>query len=625
MKRSFKMTISSNRLINSLVTSTSIMLAGSCVAQQELPPPNIVWLVSEDNSAYWIGAYGNEVAITPNIDRLAETGVVYNQAFANAPVCAPARHTIITGMYANSNGNHQMRSNYKAPEFVRFFPEYLREAGYYTTNNKKQDYNTSSARLLAEKAWDESSDEATYKNRKPGQPFFHVQNYGSTHESSLFDSIRDDQMDFDPDDMELFPYHPNTPDFRHDYAQYYQRHKSLDNQIGQFLDDLKNQGLYDSTIVFYYGDHGGTLPRAKRYLFESGIRVPMIVHVPEMYRHLMPDEMGSHSERMVSFVDLAPTILNAVGIDIPEYMQGQPFLGQNVPESKDHAFVFRGRMGERYDLMHGARSRQYLYIRNYYPERIYGQYLEYLWKSRAARDWEKLYKEGKLNEAQSAYWETKPYEELYDIVNDPHNINNLAEDPEYADVLAELSQETNKWIAETQPIDVLPEPLMHRINKETRLHDSIKGSDFPLMQVHEIARMSARAAKEDFETLYEYTKDENAVIAFWGIKAMFQYDAELKSSGLLEEFRKNLSHPELYIQNLTANVLLSLGEKQDYTQLILQGVNSDNGFERLEALQLYEKLERDEEIDVEIKDRYENEIQYGVGNERKVYRTLYGL
>lgn len=605
---------------------SAFLVLSSCSDKDKFPPPNIVWLVSEDNSADWIGAYGNNVAITPNIDKLAETGVVYNHAIAHVPCCAPARNTIITGVYANSSGTQQMRSNYKAPEFVRFFPEYLREAGYYTTNNKKEDYNTSFAKSLKQKAWDESSDAATYKNRKPGQPFFHVQNYMITHESSLFDSIPDNQLDFNPDEMIVYPYHPNTHNFRHDFAQYYHRHKQLDDQIGQFLDDLKKQGLFDSTIVFYYGDHGGVLPRGKRYLFESGIRVPMIVHVPEIYKNLMPEVIGSHSDRIVSFVDLAPTILNAVGIEIPEYMQGQPFMGENVPESKEYEFVFRGRIGERYDLMHGVRSKKYLYIRNYYPERIYGQYLEYLWMSRAVRDWVDLFREDKLNDVQSAYWKTKPYEELYDIVNDPHNINNLAEDSEYAEILAELSQETNKWIAETQPIDVLPEPLMYRIDKKTILYDSIKGGDFPLMKIHEVARMSARAAKEDFEVLFRYTKDENPVIAFWGIKAMFQYGDELKSSGLLEEFRENLSHPELYIQNLTANVLISLGEKQDFKQLILQGVNSDNGFNRLEALQLYEKVERDKDIDARIFERYENEIQNEVaGNEKQVYRTLYNI
>ena len=175
-----------------------------------------------------------------------------------------------------------MRSRYKAPEFVKYFPEYLKEAGYYTTNCKKEDYNTT----LEGDPWNESSETATYKNRKPGQPFFHVKNFGITHESSLFDSLPDDQLDYNPDDMVVYPYHPNTPDFRHDYAQYYQRISQLDKQIGEFLEDLKKQGLYDSTIVFYYGDHGGVLPRGKRYLFESGTRVPMIVHVPEMYKHL---------------------------------------------------------------------------------------------------------------------------------------------------------------------------------------------------------------------------------------------------------------------------------------------------------------------------------------------------
>ena len=314
----------------------------------------------------------------------------------------------------------------------------------------------------------------------------------------------------------------------------------------------------------------------------------------------MPDEIGSHSDRIVSFVDLAPTILNAVGLEIPEYMQGHPFLGEKVPESPDYAFMFRGRMDEKYDLMHAVRNREYRYIRNYYPERIYGQHLEYLWRSRAIRDWERLYKEGKLNEVQSAYWETKPYEELYDIVNDRYNINNLADDPQYADILAEFSKAADNWVAEIQPIDVLPEPMMISINSESVLYDSIKGGNYPLMKIHEVARMSARAAKEDFETLYAYTRDENPAIAFWGIKAMFQYSDELKSSGHLEEFKENLSHPELYIQNLTANVLLSLGEKMDFKQLILNGINSDNLFNRIEALQLYEKVDRDKDIDKNI-------------------------
>lgn len=567
--------------------------------------PNILWLVSEDNCPY-IGVYGDTVARTPNIDKLAENGVVYNNAFSNAPVSAPSRNSIITGMYANSLGNQQMRSEYKAPSFLKLFPQYLKDAGYYTSNNAKEDYNVSKINHPWSAVWDDSSNKATYTNRKPNQSFFHVINFGVTHESSLFDSIPDEQLRFKPEDMKVFPYHPNTASFRHDYAQYYHRISQLDDQIGKVIDELKKQGLYESTIVFYFSDHGGVLPRGKRYLFESGLSVPLIVHVPKMYQHLMPDKIGTHTDRMVSFVDLAPSILNLAGIKIPEYMQGQPFLGKNVPASQAYEFGFRGRMDERYDLMHTARSPQYRYIRNYYPERIYGQHIAYLWQSRAVRNWEKLKKVDKLNDVQSAYWKTKPYEELYDVVKDPHNIKNLANDPKFSEVLAQMSMATNNWIAETKPLDVFPEPMVVDIDKKSVLWDSIKGGNYPLMKIHEVARMSARASKKDFKTLLSYTHDKNPVIAFWAIKSMFQFGKELKTAGRINEIKKNLTHPEQFIQNITANVLLSLGEKLDCKALILKGINSENEFDRLESLLLYEKLAKDKMIDEAIKLKYES-------------------
>ncbi len=568
-----------------------------------LPKPNVLWLVSEDNSPY-IGVYGDTITRTPNIDKLAETGVVYDNAFANAPVSSPSRNTIITGLYANSLGNHQMRSEYKAPAFIKLFPQYLKDAGYYTSNCEKEDYNVSKVTHPWSACWNESSNKATYNNRKPGQPFFHVINFGITHESMMFDSIPDQELRFEPKNILVYPYHPNTPDFRHDYAQYYHRVSQLDDQIAAVLEDLKKEGLFENTIVFYFSDHGGVLPRSKRYLFESGLRVPMVIHVPKMYHQLMPDTIGKHSNRMVSFVDLAPTILNLAGINIPKHMQGQPFLGQNAPKSKEYTFGFRGRMDEKYDLMHSARNNQYRYIRNYYPERVYGQYIEYLWGSRAIRDWDSLNKVGKLNETQAAYWKTKPYEELYDISKDPHNVNNLAVDIKYAKVLNKMRNATNKWIAETKPLDVFPEPLMAEIDKKSTLWDSIKGTKYPLMKIHEVAQMSARASKNDFKKLFAYTNDKNPVIAFWAIKSMFQYGNELKESGQMSELRKNITHPALYIQNLTANVLLSLGENIDCKNLILNGLEADNVFNRIEALLLYERVKKDKDIDAAIKFRY---------------------
>lgn len=587
-----------------------------------IPKPNILWIISEDNSPYF-GVYGDKIALTPNVDKLAQSGVVYKHAFSNAPVCAPSRNTIITGMFANSIGNHQMRSLFKAPSFVRLFPNYLKEAGYFTSNNKKEDYNVSKISQPWSEGWHESSDIASYKNRKPGQPFFHVANLGGTHETSLFDSIPDNDLLFKPSEMVVFPYHPNTSNFRHDYAQYYHRVNKLDAQIGVIINDLKKNGLFESTIIFYFSDHGGVLPRGKRYLYESGLRVPMVVHVPEMYRHLMPDVIGSQTDRLVSFVDLAPSVLSLAGIKIPDYMQGQPFLGENVLKSKDYVFGFRGRMDEATDLMHTARNRQFRYIRNYYPERIYGQYIEYLWFNRSLREWEKLFKENKLNDAQAAYWKTKPYEELYDIVNDPHNINNLAKNPKYIRDLKELSDATDKWIENTKPMDVFPEPMMVDIDKKGVLWDVLKDKDYPLMKIHEVARMSAKADKKDFNQLYAYIKDKNTVIAFWGIKAMFQYSDEMKVPERLNELRKNLTHPELYIQNLTANVLISIGEKPDCKEVITSGINSNNNFNRLEGLLLYKRIALDKDIDESIKTRYAS-IKTN-GYEQSVIDKIYGI
>jgi N-sulfoglucosamine sulfohydrolase len=583
-----------------------VMLHLESFAQhQTLPSPNILWLVSEDNGPY-IGVYGDTIALTPNIDNLAKTGVVYQQAFANAPVCAPSRNTIITGMYSNSLGNQQMRSEYKAPDFVKLLPHYLKEAGYYTANNAKEDYNISKLSHPWSAGWNESSPTASYKNRKSGQPFFQVINFGVTHESGLFDSIPDEKLRFKPADMVVYPYHPNSPDFRHDYAQYYHKMCSLDDQIGKIINDLKKEGLYENTIVFYFSDHGGVLPRGKRYLYESGLKVPLVIHVPKMYHHLLPEAIGSRSDRMVSFIDLAPSLLNLAGIKIPDYMQGQAFLGEKVAKSKTYSFGFRGRMDEKYDLMYTVRSSQYRYIRNYYPERIYGQYLEYLWKSRSVRDWKKLYDEGKLNEVQSAYWKTKPYEELYDIIQDPHNVKNLAENTKFANVLVQMREATDNWISETKPLDVFPEPLMEEVDSKSTIWDTFKDTNYPLLKIHEIARMSARADKKDFETLLAYTKNENPVIAFWAIKSMFQYGNQLKNSKKIDKLRKNLKHPELYIQNLTANLLISLGEMVDCQELIIKSVNSDNSFNRLEGLLLYEQVKKEIAVDVAIQNRYQH-------------------
>jgi arylsulfatase A-like enzyme len=300
--------------------------------------PNILWIVSEDNTTL-LGCYGDKTATTPHIDNFAKQSVLYKNAFCTAPVCAPSRSTLITGMYPTTMGTENMRSTYPIPGFIKFFPRYLREAGYYTSNNAKKDYNTTDQ----VEAWDESGKQATYKNRKPGQPFFSVFNMEISHESSLHrysDSLR-----HDPNKVKIPAYHPATAAMKHDWAQYYDKLEDMDKQLGVYLKELEDAGLAENTIVFYYADNGGVLPRSKRFMYESGLHVPLIIRFPKKYAHLAPVVAGSKTDRVVTFVDFAPSVLSLAGIRIPDHLQGQAFVGEQKVSRKGLRLLIQGKNG----------------------------------------------------------------------------------------------------------------------------------------------------------------------------------------------------------------------------------------------------------------------------------------
>ena len=282
--------------MNSFTKQSAIAMASIAAASVSgcinlKPPkelPNILWITSEDNSAYFVSCYGNSFATTPNIDKLAEEGFLYAHAYCNIPVSAPARNTILTGAYSASNGNEPMRSTYVKSESVRTYPEYLREAGYYCTNNSKTDYNTSS--VNPNEIWDESSNKAHYKNRPEGKPFFAVFNLTTSHESSIQrnQTIPAGELHHDPEKVSLPPYHPDTPEIRYDWALYYDNVENMDKQVGELLKELEESGLSENTIVMYYGDNGGVLARSKRFVYETGTNVPFIIRIPEKYKYLYP-------------------------------------------------------------------------------------------------------------------------------------------------------------------------------------------------------------------------------------------------------------------------------------------------------------------------------------------------
>ncbi len=426
----------------------------------QLPPPNILWLTSEDNGPQ-LGCYGDTYATTPHIDQLAARSLRYRMCWSNAPVCAPARTTLISGMYATSLGGENMRSSVDLPNGMKLYPQILREAGYYCTNNSKTDYNFTQPDEAA--GWNASGGKAHWKNRPDkSTPFFSVFNYTISHESKIRNQPH--TLVHDPDKAPLPSYHPDTPEVRRDWAQYYDRLTQMDAQVGEALEEIEKAGLSDSTIVFYYGDHGSGMPRSKRWPFNSGLQVPLVIHVPEAYRDLAPADYmpGGMTDRLVSFVDLGPTAISLAGTQPPANMQGVPVMGRFAGKPKTHLFGYRGRMDERIDMVRSCTDGRFVYLRHFYPDRPYLKHVEYMFETPTTRIWKEMFDAGKLSEIQAQYWRDKPVEDLFDLQADPDEVNNLAGSPKHEAKLKELRGAMRQWMRSTRDLGLLTEAEMHR-------------------------------------------------------------------------------------------------------------------------------------------------------------------
>ncbi len=474
--------------------------------------PNILWITSEDNSPY-LGCYGDGQAFTPNLDRLAAEGVRYRNAFANAPVCSAARTTLITGMYACSIGAHNHRSRVAIPGAFRLYPEHLRAAGYYCTNNRKTDYNLSNAG----QPWDECSGQAHYRNRKPGQPFFAVFNFVTSHESKVAPSPDKTAFRVPPDEIVLPPYHPDTPAIRRDWANYYDQITRLDEQVGAMLEELSRAGLAGDTIVFYYADHGGALPRGKRNLHDSGTRVPLIVRFPKKWAHLAPAGPGEWIDRPVSFVDLPATVLSLAGAPVPDHYEGRVFLGPQQEAPREHVFLFRGRMDERYDTVRAVRDRQFRYVRNYSPHRPWGQHYSYPFRVLPSmRSWYSACQAGECNAVQARYWQPKPAEELYDTKADPFEIENLVGQPDHADRLDAMRRTLREEIIATRDTSLIPEGMLMRLAAESTAYEYAHSDRYPIERVVAIADRAASRDAGALDSLVRALADPHPAVRYWG-------------------------------------------------------------------------------------------------------------
>lgn len=584
-----------------IYASILLIIVGLTSCKDKVPSerPNILWITSEDNSPFF-GCYGDTFATTPNFDKLASEGFLYTHAYANCPVCAPARNTIITGVYANSGGNQHMRSVYPKSNIVKTYPEFLRQAGYYCTNNAKTDYNTSSIR--PNEIWDESSKKAHYKNRQPGQPFFAVFNLTVSHESRIHKSTPNNELRHDPEKVKVPPYHPATPEMKHDWAQYYDIIEDLDSQVGNLLKELEDAGLAENTIVFYYGDHGGVLGRSKRFVYESGTNVPFILRIPEKYKYLFPAEKtGSKVDRLVSFVDLAPTLLSILDVPIPGYMQGNSFLGKQKTADPEYAFMFRGRMDERYDMCRAVRDQNFRYIRNYMPYRIYGQHINYLWRAPSMKSWEEAFLAGECNPTQSIFWNTKPVEELYDTENDPWEVNNLAGDPKYKDVLLRMRKANKDWVTHIYDTGFIPEGERNILANGQNFYDMMRSDQVSLEAIMDAADLATLGKKENIEKLANYLTSDNSVIRYWGATGLLILGKNAEPA--IPQLKVALEDKSPDVVVVAAEALYGMSDKEVGMKALLEVLDYPDPYVRTHALNA-----------IDYTNEYNEEIQQAIIN-----------
>lgn len=534
----------------------------SCTRPEKLP--NILWITSEDNSPL-LGCYGDSFATTPHLDFLATEGFLYTNAYANTPVCAPARNTILTGVYACSNGNEHMRSRYAKSDLVRPYTEFLIEKGYYCTNNSKTDYNYANPDL--ETIWNECGKEAHYKGRREGQPFFAIFNLTTSHESCIHKFTPDSLLRHRPEEVKLPPYHPDTPEMRHDWAQYYDRVEDMDAQVGTLLEELEKAGLSENTIVIYCSDHGGVLGRSKRFLYETGTHVPMIIRIPDSYKKLFPAaKKGSKLDRLVSFIDMAPTLLSLTGTAAPDYMQGDAFLGKYKREDPDFIYMFRDRMDGRYDLARSVVDGSYRYTRYFNPTQPWMQHLQYQWRAPSMQSWERAWQSGLCDEIQARYWKPKDVEELFDIKNDPWEVNNLAADPFYESQVAKMREQMFSKGIDIRDAGFIPEAERIVSTGEQATYDYMRSASHPFREIQEAAFLATEADPANLEQMLLLLENENSAIRYWGAQGLLILGEAARPA--VDRVEKAAFDSSWNVSIAAAELLYKLGEKEAARQAL---------------------------------------------------------
>lgn len=541
--------------------------------------PNIVYIALEDITPM-MGCYGDSYARTPVFDKLAEEGIRYTHAYSVSPVCSPSRSSIVTGMYPTSLGTMHHRSNVgQPPAFLEMIPNQMRKAGYYTTNIK-QDYNIGGAK------WHARGSKAHWRNRPDKkQPFFCKFDFGECHSSiTKFseDVIVEKRLnllkgeDFhDPAEAPIPPYHPDNPMFRKAWSRYYDAVTQVDYRAGEIIDQLKEDGLWDDTIVIVWADHGVGMPRGKHTVWEQGTHVPLIVRYPKKYQHLAPVKPGSVLDDLVCLMDMGPSVLKLAGIDTPDYMHGRALLCKSDAKKRDYVVSTRDRLDTRFEMVRCIRDKRYRYQRNFYPHLPFAPYEDFQFEASIYAAWMELARGGKLQGHQVEYaLRFKPVEQLYDSQNDPHMVRNVANDPKYAKVLEKMRRRLDDWMIETGDLGILEEAELHKRAEGKSAHWEVGQELNNYERILETANLQLKGKQAVCE-LKARCKDSDPAVRFWAVLglAVVTQSADIKTVEGITPFLKAALQDEVVSVRLTAaEGLCNLGYYADAVEVLSNAV-----------------------------------------------------
>lgn len=573
------------------IPALALLLTACSGKPQIQEQPNIIWINCEDVSLNW-GCYGDDYATTPNIDKLATQGVVFDHAFSSSPICAPSRSTFITGIYSTSLGSQHLRSKVERPAFIRTLPELMSEHGYFTTyGSYKTDFNFDATGM-----WDYwEIDKAPWRQREDDRPFYSTFVIGMTHEGGSnhseqwAKSTKDLPADLfhDPAKVSLPPYYPDTPEMRKIWAHYYDNIAVFDREVATILENLEADGLMENTIIFVFSDHGAGLPRYKRWLYDTGIHIPLVVYVPDKFKHLINSEIGGRSAQIVNFADFAPTMLSLAGASIPEYEEGRAFMGKQAAAPRKFTVGTRSRADNMYEMSLAIRTDHYIYIRHYYPHLPYMQPGRIFSSSKESfAEFHRLKAEGRLNALQQKMYEPKGVEELYDLREDPDELNDLSREEAYTDLLLSFREQLQQWAIEHRSTDFMHEAEYMRRSEGATPYEFAHSDQYPIEKLVAAAEMVGRATLDECLPLL---KDESPGVRYWGVIAIQALGDE--GAGAVNGLIEVLDDESPSVEIAAAETLCYLGETEVALPVLGRNLQDERPWVALYAARSVELIE----------------------------------